>query len=175
MTITYPEARKAYGNTHIGVLQTLADIQSPSVAALTGAGGETISCFVYGGRLGTAVETNRGPAPRRACDDSEREIDGATKYTMEPLQILYDPQGDPEDTNNAARSALAEGSTVYLIERLGLSAKNVAWAVGQKVVVHHVRLGKHSRTTTGDGEFDEFSITITASYLSDPVETALVA
>ena len=82
----------------------------------------------------------------------------------------YDPQAAMSTDDNKARSALTEGSEVYLVIRRGLDGQDTAFAVGQYVDVWKVKLGPQNKTQTGDGDQDEYSITQAVIALSPPVE-----
>jgi len=175
--IIFPSAVRAQGMSAVAVVTGGLTKTGPLVATeVKAATSLTISCFVYGGRLDATSETNKGSAPPRMCDDTEREQEGRTKYSLADIQYVYDPQGTDSVDGNKAKVLMAPGAEVWLVERLGLSAKEVDWTAGQRVNLHHVRLGKQRRTQTGDDEFAEFSITQSVTYLEDPIyDVALVA
>lgn len=175
MTIVFPEAIKQQGNTAVTVVQTIADTDSPGLAAeINAASSVNISCYLYTGGEGTAT-TNTGEAPRRLCSTKVLQQYGTTTYSITDLQYVYDPQADDADPANAAKAALTEGSEVFLVIRKGLPAETTAFAAAQKVDVWRVRLGPQNRTRTGDGEFDEFSITQSVVALAPPTEDAVIA
>lgn len=168
MTVIYPEAVKAQGNTSVKVVQTIAVPASPDLSTeINAVSSVDVSCYLYGDLVATST-TNKGEAPRRLCTTQVLQQFGNTTYEITDLQYVYSPQDDDADDNNAAKAALVEGTEVWLIERRGLSARNDAWAAGQIVNVHHVKLGPQNRTTTGDGEFDEVAITQSVIYLEPP-------
>lgn len=176
MTVIYPEAVKAQGNTSVKVVQTIANTEAPDLSTeINAVTSVDLSCFLYGDLVATST-TNKGEAPRRLCTTQVLQQFGNTTFEITDLQYVYSPQEADSDDNNAAKEVLVEGAEVYLVERRGLSARNDAWAVGQIVNVHHVKLGPQNRTTTGDGEFDEVSITQSVIYLTPPTyDAAIVA
>lgn len=174
MSILFPEATKAQGNTSVTVAQTVTT-SAPKIATEVNAGTSVnVSCFLYSGGAGTSSQS-KGSAPDRLCSTDSFEQFGRTTYTVSDLQYVYDPQGDPSDPSNAARTALTEGSDVWLVVRRGLSAENDAYTVGEIVDLWHVRLGRQNKTMTGEGEFDEYSITQTVIVLEPPVEDVALA
>lgn len=177
MTVLFPEAVKAQGNHSVTVVQTLPDSDAPKLTEVNGTGSINVSCFLFGtGGFAATSTTNKGEAPPRLCTTETFQEFGNTSYEISDLQYVYDPQGDPTEDANRAMAALTPGTEVYLIERLGLDAKTAPYAVGQKVNVHHVRVGPQNRTKTGDGEFDQFSITQSVIHIEPPVyDVALVA
>lgn len=168
MTVLFPEGTKAQGNVSVTVVQTIADMSAPSLATeINAVSSVNVSCFLYGGGVGNKT-TNKGEAPRRLCTTDTFQQFGNTSYDVSDLSYVYNPQADDAAEGNEAKAALVEGSDVYLVVRKGLDAKTSTYAAGQFVDVWHVRLGPQNRTTTGDGEFDEFSISQPVIVLEAP-------
>lgn len=175
ITVVFPEAVKAQGNISVTVVQTIADMDAPSLATeINAATSVNVSCYLYSGGVGTKT-TSKGEAPRRLCSTDTFQQFGNTAYEVSDLVYLYDPQGDGADEANEAMTALVEGSDVYLVVRRGLDAKTTAYAATQKVDIWHVRLGPQNRGVTGDGEFDEFAITQPVIVLDTPTFDATIA
>lgn len=171
MTVIFPEATKAQGNISVTIVTTIADTDAPSLATEINAGTSVnVSCFLVGDFAVTAT-TNKGEAPRRNCTTQVLQQFGNTTYEVADLQYIYDPQAGATDENEA-KDALVEGTEVYMVERLGMLAGGdsaVAYAAGQRVNVYKIKLGPQNRTKTGDGEFDELTITQSAILVSPPV------
>lgn len=176
MTVTFPEGTKAQGNISVRVVQTIADPEAPKLATEVNAVTSVdVSCFLYGGGIGTSTQ-NKGEAPKRICATDTFQQFGNTTYEVSDLQYAYDPQQALTAAVNKARQILEPGTEVWLVVRLGLAAQTEEWDEGQFVDLWHVRLGRQNKTTTGDGEFDELSITQGVIVLRAPVEdVALVA
>lgn len=177
MSILYPDGTPAYGATSVVVALTLADPAAPSILTdLTAGNSLNASCFLYSGGEATS-ETNKGTAPRRICDVSQREQFGSTLFTIADLQYVYAPQGDAVDEGNGLKEMLAPGLELYILTRDGKPAKVENLVATDLVGVHHIRLGPvQNRTKTGDDEFSEFSITQGAVYIEDPTyDVAIVA
>jgi hypothetical protein len=175
VTIVFPEATKAQGNTSVAVVQTIAIPGAPDLSSEIQAASTVIaSCYLYSGGVGT-TSTTKGEAPRRVCTTNSYQQFGNTTYEVSDLQYVYSPQGADAEAD-AMRDALTEGSEVFLVVRRGLPAETTAFAAGQKVDVWKVRLGPQNKTQTGDGEYDEYSITQSVIVIDDPVEdVAIVA
>lgn len=168
MTVLFPEATKVQGNTSVVVVQTVANMAAPDLSSeVNAASSVNVSCFLYGD-LNPTVTTNKGEAPRRLCTTQVFQQFGNTTYEVPDLQYVYDPQSDDTVDANKAKAALAEGSEVFLVVRRGLNAQTDAVAAGDRVDVWNVRLGPQNRSTTGDGEFDEYSITQSVIALGPP-------
>lgn len=174
MTVIFPEATQQLGNTSVTVVQTVANMAAPDLSTeINAVSSVNVSCFLYSGGVGTS-NTNKGSAPRRVCTKAELQQFGITNYEVTDLSYVYDPQAADSTDDNKAKAALTEGSEVYLIVRKGLDAETVAYAAGQYVDVWHVELGPQNRTQTGDGEFDEFSITQSVVVKSPPQQDVLI-
>lgn len=170
MTVVFPEATQVYGNTSVLVIPTMAAPSAPDLSTDIGnAGTVNVSCYLYGGGEGTST-TAKGEAPRRLCTTSVLQNFGSTTYEVTDLQYVYDPQEALSTENNDARNALVEGAEVYLLIRRGLNAQDTAYAVGQYCDIWHVRLGPQNKTQTGDGDFDEYSITQSVVAVEPPWE-----
>jgi hypothetical protein len=175
MTVLLPEAVQAQGNISVKVVQTIADLTAPKLATeINAVSSVDVSCFLYSGGVGTST-TNRGESPRRLCTRDVYQQAGNKTYEVTDLQYVYSPQGAGSVDANKAKTALTEGSIVYLVVRKGLDAQTAPFAAAQKVEVWKVRLLEQNRTMTGDGEFDEFSITQGAIVIGKPVLDATVA
>lgn len=176
MSIIYPEATPAYGNTAVIVALTLSSESAPSLATdFVAPNSLNVSCFLYGTGFSATSETTRNTAPQRLCDVSTREQFGTTTFTVQDLQYTYDPQGDETAEANEAKEMLTEGLEVWIVERNGIPAKTTDLTSGDLVNLHHVRLGKQNRTKTGDGEEAEYSITQGVVYIEDPIYDVAVA
>lgn len=176
MTVTFPEAVKAQGNISVRVVQTIADPSAPKLATeINATTSVDVSCYLYSGGVGTSTQ-NKGEAPRRICSTDTFQQFGNTTYEVSDLQYAHDPQQALTAVVNKARQILTPGTDVWLVVRLGLAAQTEAWDEGQIVDLWHVSLGRQNKTMTGDGEFDELSITQSVIVRRAPVEdVALVA
>lgn len=168
MSVIFPEATKVQGNTSVVVVQSIASMTAPDLSTeIQAASSVDVSCFLYGD-INPTVNTNKGEAPRRLCTTQVFQQFGNTTYEVPDLQYVYDPQGAPTSTDNKALAALTEGSEVFLVIRRGINAQTTPVAAGDKVDVWHVRLGPQNRSTTGDGEFDEYAINQSVIPLEPP-------
>lgn len=176
ISVLFPEATQVYGNTSVLVVQELTTPGAVSLATdVNDATTVNVSCFLYSGGVGTST-TAKGEAPRRLCTKSVLQQFGSTTYEVTDLQYTYDPQLPLSADANAAREALVEGAEVTLLIRRGLDAQDTAYAASQRVDAWKVKLGPQNKTQTGDGDFDEYSITQSVIALSPPTEdVAIVA
>ena len=175
MTVVFPEATKQQGNTSVLFVADLEDPTAPSLASEIGAATTlNVSCFLYTGGQITQTQ-NRGAAPRRLCTTEELQQFGSRTTEVTDIQYVYDPQGDDADPANAAYAALLDGTEWYMVQRKGLSAVDAPYLATQRVSVTRVRLSAQNEGVTGDGEFDEFSITQGVIALSPPVKGVVAA
>lgn len=159
MPLSMPETVKSQGNKVLIVLTTPpASPSAPTKAELNA--GEFITCHVYGSFSASPTQ-NTGEAPRKLCSRVVPQQLGNVTYTINDIQYSYVPQdaGTPGAAGNEAFDALPEGADVYLVEGDGLDGKTSALATGDLVNIYHVEAGVQRRGMTGDGEFDEFSVT----------------
>lgn len=169
MTVIYPEATPVQGNTKVKAVLTVADTAAPKLATEINATSSVDVSFFLHDWAPTATQ-NKGTAPRRVGDTAMLDKLGNTNFSIPTLTYVYDPQGDDTTSDNKAKALLAEGTEVYLIERLGLSAKSTDFAVTQKVRVHHVRVGTQVHGTTGTDEFSEYQISQEVEYVEVPAD-----
>lgn len=174
MTVLYPEATKAQGNTSVVAAVAVADPDAAKLATeINAASSEHLSCFIRD--WAPEIELNTGTAPPRLCTTEQMPAEGNTVYQAVTLRYVYDPQEDDTDANNAAKAALAPGTVVHLLVRKGLDARGTAWAVGQQYEHWYGRMGKvQKRTKSGDDEFAEYEIEQLFIPLEPPVYDGVV-
>ena len=160
MTVIYPEGVTVQGNIGLWVVPAIANPSAPSLAEVTGVGSLNISCMLMGDSWAPTMEQNKGEAPRRLCSKTVVDRFGNVKYTLPDLNVTVDPQAESGDDGVKAYETLTPGLKPYILERLGIDAEEVAWAVGQWVIPWAVELGERG-PITGDtsDEFAEFSYT----------------
>ena len=177
MTIVFPEAVKAQGNTSVTVAVSVTRTGPLIATEVNAASSVNVSCYLYSGGAGTSTQS-KGTAPDRLCSTDTLEQFGRKTYAVTDLQYVYDPQAPSSDPANKARTVLEEGAEVWLVVRRGLPAKSDAYTAGEIVDLWHVRLGAQNKTSTGGdapGEFDEFSITQSVIAIEPPIEDVALA
>lgn len=175
MTVVFPEAVKQQGNTSVVFVQTIATPTAPKLATeINAATSVNVSCYLYSGGDITSTQ-NRGAAPRRLCTVEELQQFGTRTTEISDIQYVYSPQLADSAEANKAKGALISGTDWFMVIRKGLSATTAAYATTQKVDVIRVRLGAQNKGVTGDGEFDEYSITQSVIALSPAVEGTIAA
>lgn len=159
MTVLMPETTKSQGNKVVIVLTTPpANPSAPTLAELNA--GLFVQCHIYGDFSGTPSQ-NVGEGPRKMCTRVVPQQLGNVTYQIADWQYSYVPQqmGTPGAAGNEAIEALAPGTDVYVYEGPGIDGGSGAVASGDVVNQYHLDCGVQRRGQTGDGEFDEFSVT----------------
>jgi len=177
VTVFYPEAVKAQGNTALGIGTTEpANVNTPSLATdlALSAAGLNASCYVFGDITFTDTQ-NKGTAPARMCTTEQLQEFGNKTHEIGTIQLVWSPQDDDSEEVNAAKALLTDGAELWFYIRRGLPARTTAFAATQKVEVRHVRIGGGRPGKTGDGEFDQFSWMVDAVDLEPPVYDAVLA
>lgn len=175
MTVVFPDAVKSQGKISV-VAIALADLtstSSPSLAELN-TDGVNVSMYLYTGSAVPVSTTNTGESPRRLGSKNIIQEFGTTNHALGDLQYVYDPQASSSDPANAAKTLLVEGDEFYLVYRYGVDSED-AFALADKVNVWHVQVGPQNEGSTGDGEFDQLSITQAVIAKSTPVKGVAIA
>lgn len=161
MPLTLPATTKSLGSTVVAVLTTAPAAGSgiPTVTEINA--GKFITCHLYDDMSTLFVPTqNTGQAPRKACTKVVPTALGTVTYAEQEIQYSYGPQalGTPGNAANVAYEALAPGSTVTLVQLNGLSGTNSTVSASQVANIYKVDVGVYMPTSTGNGEYDEFSV-----------------
>lgn len=177
MTVVYPEGTPTLGATKVKAVLAITDLEAPSLAdEIDDASSVDISCFLYPAGWSPTGTTAKGTKPNRLCSKTTIEQLNRTTWTLGDLQYVYDPQDDDSADANAAKAILTEGTSVYLVERIGLDSDDEAFAVGQQVRVHYVTLGAQIPMGDRADENAEFYIMQSLVYKnSGPVDGVIAA
>lgn len=174
MTVSFPEATPSQGYTKLWAATAVADQSAPKLATeLNAASTVELTGYLIGNFAPSGTQ-NKGTQPRRLGQTGQLDKLGNANFTAPTLTYIEDPQGDDTVAANKARAALAEGTEIFLVERLGLIA-TAAGAVAQKTRTHHVRVGKQFFVPSGDDEFAIRQVQQETEYLEEPVEGTIAA
>lgn len=157
--VQMPNTVKSDGNKILIVLTTPpAAPAAPTLAELNA--GLFVQCHLYGNFSGTPSQ-NTGEAPKKMCTRVVPQQLGNVTYQIADVQYSYDPQAmaTPGADGNEAIEALTPGTDVYVYEGPGIDGKTGAVTAGDVLNAYHLDCGVQRRGQTGDGEFDEFSVT----------------
>lgn len=92
-----------------------ADPNNPTVTEVLAASATNLSCHLFSVGVG-ATEARK--EKRRLCSKQAYELLGATTWTIEDLEYVYDVQ-NPESDTHKAYAALVPGSRGFLVLRYG--------------------------------------------------------
>lgn len=173
--VIFPEGTKIQGNKSLLVLQSVANMAAVDLSTEIAAA-ETVNAtfFIYG-NFSPDAEANKGSAPARLGDKTEREEFGRVKYSISDLMYVHDPQAADSTDENKVKAACPEGADVYLLERIGPDAETDDYAATQKYKIHHVRVGPQVEVDTDDSEFAEAAIKQAVAYIEPPVKGVIAA
>lgn len=162
MTVSLPETTKVLGTRSVWVVPsaTIPDLETITAANLTT--GFKATCYIYGNGGTVTGEQQRADAPRKLCEVKTRQNIATVTESISDIQYSYKPQGDDADAANTMKAAMTYGTTVVIVDRLGVT-DDTAPAATQRVNAHRVTLGYQNRTQTGDDDAAEYSITQGAS------------
>lgn len=176
MTVVYPEGTGVQGNIGVRIVLDIADTSAPSLATeINAASSLDLSCYLYANGWNPSITTSRVTAPRRLCTRQQLQQFGSDTYELSDLVYSYDPQAADADEANEALATLTKGLEVYAVERLGLDARDAAWAAGQYVDIHPIRLGEQGRAGDPTDETAEFQIVQSVIYTAPPIRRAVIA
>jgi len=169
-----PALKRAYGNDAWGFVPAVADIDAPTVAELTAAGGFNLSCSLFGEQEGMSTSTEKVTLPRILCETDQYEVNGSTTYTMADLMISFQPQAASGADGKKAWETLTDGISGYLWRRQGVAATDDL-AAAQFVDIIPVMLGTKTPTKTGTGADGVYAFTQPASITGKPSFNVAIA
>ena len=130
-----PPGINAAGNGAVWFVPALTDPSNPTVAEIEA--GVELSCALYT----FSPSFDQSTVSRtKYCYAESVQTPGRTTRSIERITYDYDPQ-EPESEEYAYYAELVPGRRGYIIDRRGLSAKQVPIADGQYVHVTPVELG----------------------------------
>lgn len=169
-----PAASKAYGREKWVFVATIADINAPTVAEVTAGTVLDISCYLYESSARPGATTNLVDRERRICDTTTFQQVGTTTYSGGEMVASLDPQAAALSNGKKAWEKFPEGTSGYLVRRLGIAVATDL-AAGQFVDVFPVEFGVPVPGTVGDGESRENSFTSTFAITSTPAFVKAIA
>ncbi|MCW2785247.1 MAG: hypothetical protein JWP74_1764 [Marmoricola sp.] len=162
-----PPSSKAYGRETWIFTPTIASITAPTAVEINAAGGLDISCMLFSDTAKPGQSTNLVDRERRLCDTVTFQQIGTTTFSGGEMKAAFDPQGAAASNGVKAWEKFPEGTTGFLVRRLGL-ATATAVAAGQFVDVFPVEFGPPMPTVQGDGESAENAFVSTFAVTSTP-------
>lgn len=157
MALTIPPGVDANGRRNAIFCPT----DTLSVATLEGATAVELMCYLTKGTFGVSSDTERGTDDRE-CTLVSAEVMGNTKYSMNDLEYVWEPQDDGSSTTNKAFNLLGPrtgGATGFIIVRYGI-LQDTALAVGDLVDKLPVTLGPQlPKSIDGSNPAEKLKIT----------------
>lgn len=176
MTVIFPEGTLVEANESLFVVQSVADLEAIDLSTEIGALTTVDGSYYLFGRFTAGGDTATGNAPKRHGEKGQRQVDGDTTFSIERLQIMWDPQGSDSVDANKVKAALEPGTSVVIVQRPGIpNDGSVPPVATQKYIAHHVRCGLQIQGRTSDDAFGEYCLNQTVSYIEPPVHGAFVA
>ena len=169
-----PSATSVHGRENWLFVPTLADAAAPTVAEVTAAGGLDITRIVFADSGKPSQSTNRVTQQRRLGDTTVPEFIGDTSYTGGDMTYALDPQAAAGADGKKLWELIPEGTTGYLVRRLGVPRATDPTA-GQFVDVYPVAFGPSMPTTAGDAESAEAAAMVTFAVTDKPEFVVAIA
>lgn len=164
---TKPALVKAFGNESWTFLVAIASKTAPTAVELEAATGFNLSCSLFGEQEGLTASTEKVTLPRRLCETVTFESNGPTSYSMADLVVSFDPQGAPASAGKKAWETLVDGSSGFLVQRLGKAGTGV-FVAGDYVNVVPVQLATKTPTKTGNGADSVVAFNVAVSITDTP-------
>lgn len=169
-----PASSKAFKREKWVFVPAIADISAPTVAEVTAGTVLDISCYLFDSSARPTASTNLVDRERRICDGVTFQQVGTTTYSGGEMTASLDPQAAALSDGKKAWEKFPEGTSGYLVRRLGIDV-NTDLAAGQFVDVFPVEFGVPVPGTVGDGESRENSFTSTFAITSTPAFVKAIA
>lgn len=170
-----PAATKVYGKENWVFVPTIGDITAPTAAEVTAVSALDISRIAFASGAPTPSQsTNLATQERRLADTTETQFIGTTTYAGGEMTYQFNPQGAAASDDVKLWEKIPEGTTGYLVRRLGV-ARATALAAGQFVDVYPVEFGPSMPTKAGDGESAEAAAVCTFAVTSAPAFKKAIA
>lgn len=142
MPLVMPEGVPVLGNTKVKAVLTIADPTQPALASeINAVTSLDVSFYLYPAGWAPTGATAKGTKPSRLASKYDREALNRTTWSMGALQYVYDPSVSGSAAVNKAKTMLTYGLKIHLLERKGLDAELVDFAVGQFTRDHYMQLG----------------------------------
>lgn len=149
-----PAATKTFQAEKWVWVPTIANINAPTLTEVNAATGLDISCYLHSDTTRPTQNTNRVQLARRLCDGAQYEQIGTTTYAGGDMKYAVNPQAAAGSPAKAAYEKFPEGTTGYLVRRLGINVQT-DFATGQFVDVFPVSFGPAMPMPSSDGEEQE--------------------
>ena len=150
MTTYFPEGINAAGKGALFAAPAVANTSAPKLTEYASPTGFAFHCDNYG--FAHTVEQGK-VEENRYCLAEAIESLGAAKHSLEPMEIVYNPQ-NPIDPNYVAYLKFKPGTSWFIADRRGIDARGTGLALDQVVDIIPVKIGAIGRVaiTSTEGE-----------------------
>lgn len=169
-----PDPTKTYGRENWIFVTTMADYTAATALEVTAASSLDITRIIFADSGKPSQSTNRAQAPRRLGDTKVYEFIGESSVTGGDMTYAFGAQAAAGADGKKLFEKIPEGTTGYLVERVGV-ARATAPAAGQFVNVYPVEFGPSFPARAGDGEGAESAMTCTFAVTNDPAINVALA
>lgn len=170
MTIEMPEGFDAAGNGSLFAAPAVAVRTAPSLTEFAPPTGFNFSCDA----MAWAPTADRARvSSNRYCLEQAIERFGRKTYTIEPMEIVYNPQ-NPEDENYVAYLKFKEDTTWEIFDRRGLPSKKPLEA-GEYGVLRKVSVGLVDDVPITDAEGELLRARITFAVIDEVLRDVQIA
>lgn len=151
MTLVIPEGIETIGNLNVRIIPAIAAVATGITLAEWNAGTDiqlSIRSFPVNGEQAVFEDIRLGTV-------DILEGLGRNRISIDPVQVVYDPQEPDNTTTYKAHSLLMAGGLIYIGERLGLPQTDAAAADQIVSFLHQVKVGQPNEVPvdpTADGE-----------------------
>lgn len=160
MTLSIPESDTAEGNVKVTFIPgAIADLEAVTPTEANNAANVALDVFMLQGWAGLTSNQNTGQDRRFASKEGFDRLGRSTR-SLAPLQYTDKPQETGSDPGNKAKTALAEGTTGYVMIGRGKDPADT-WADDDQYVILPVECGVQNPDVTGSDEFAPLTITQT--------------
>lgn len=144
MTIIYPEGISTIGNLSLQLLPAIA-APATKVTLAEWTAGTPMQLSIR--NLGANGEQNVFEDIRLGTVDIMESL-GRNRISIDPVQVVFDPQNPTSTTDYKVHTLLKTGGTVFLAQRLGVDQYSAATATQILSYIYQVKVGVPNEVPT---------------------------
>lgn len=169
-----PAATTTFGKENWIFVPTVADQAAPTATEVNAVSSLDITRILFASSGKPQQTTNRVTAERRLGDTQVYEYLGTSTVTGGDMIYAFGAQGAALSDGKKLYEKIPEGTSGYLVERVGV-ARATAPAAGQFVNVYPVQFGPSFPARQGDGETAESAMTVSFAVTGPPSINVAIA
>jgi len=155
MTVTIPASVTAEGNVKVSWVPAITVLAAATLAELNA--GTDITCYLPEAWGGITGEQAKG-TQTRMCSKETFESFGRVKRGISDFTYTYLAQALGTDEGNKVKTAMAPGTSGFIVVRYAIDA-TTAWAATQKYDVIPALTGAQHKIPSGSDEFAPLVVT----------------